>query len=72
MLPSVLKRLAAATSKRARSVCGEDARAAARSASELPGKTVDDKKADTQRAQRPPSPARNEVIDSIIERWKTD
>ena len=50
MLPSVLKRLAAATSKRARSVCGEDARAAARSASELPGKTVDDKKADTQRA----------------------
>ena len=51
----------------ARCVSGVQASAAARSASELPGKTVDDRNADRHNAQMPPSPARKEVMDSTIE-----
>ena len=65
MLPNVLQALAAATSMTAREHSGADATAALRTASELPGKMVADKKAEAHSAQMPASPAKKFVRVSI-------
>ena len=74
MLPAVLKRLAAAARSAARPTSsGEAAMAAVRIASELPGRSVADRKAEMQSSSTPEPPERMvamvSIKDCLGEKW---
>lgn len=66
MLPSVLKSAATATNRTAREAVGAEDNAPISRASELPGNSVADTKAEMHNDQTPPLPARKSAIASNI------